>query len=125
MPEHRSTIVPPEPERVSGVQATTSPPPRIAPPLAIQVLDQLGDLAGALIVGYLASRRLISGELACGVIVLLLGSQSAIRRWSAARGGAGLGGAGLALLVLAGALGATHLVAGTAAAGVIVERVQR
>lgn len=43
-------------------------------------MDRLGDIVGVLVIGWLASHRIVDGTFACGMILAILGVQSGFRQ---------------------------------------------
>lgn len=83
----------------------TLPPPPQAP-VAVQILDRLGEIVGVLVLGALAWHGKLSGELALVGIGAILGVQTGLRSALAGRIGGG-GGSAPAVVGLIG-LGLLH-----------------
>lgn len=97
--------------------ARTSAGPSVPPPapLAVQVLDQLGDIVGVIALTVLCMYGRLSGLEAGGLILSLLGVQTGVRKIVGAKGGggslppaAGVGAVTLLLLALFGGHSGTH-----------------
>lgn len=91
----------PSPRRQSTPDAPVAARP--ATPLAVMVLDRLGDIVAMLIVGYLCAAQRIDGALAVAVIGAIAGVGTGIRQIAGRQVGAGSAAVAVATLLALGA----------------------
>jgi len=70
------------------------------PPIAVQVIDQLGDLVGVVCLTYLCATGKLAGLEAGGLILSLLGVQTGVRKIAGAKTPSASGVGAVALLLL-------------------------